>query len=235
MGWSRARCSASSSSVGLVLIVVAIFGHRTRYPAEVLASAVATTLVLCGTSFTWPMFDFRTATDAMALAWLVVLDRANVKELRLLVSDHGTHRGAHHTLADRRHLGEGIAPKGRPTSRYSKSGPVKGPQPRQLGFFCDNGGYRVSARPLHAPGGLIGSVLQHVWTHRIHPILPAILCSHPSRMSRTQVVGSPSTRHSGTTRKRRSQPIADSTDRISDPGSKAWEPGESWTPGAALG
>ena len=71
---------------GLVLIVVAIFRRGARYPAEVLACAVATTLVLCGTSFTWPMFDFRTATDAMALAWLVVLDRANVKELRLLVA-----------------------------------------------------------------------------------------------------------------------------------------------------
>jgi len=71
--------------VGFVLIGAAVAKRKVRFPAELLSCVVTAVVVLCGTSYVWPQFDLRNTTDAMALAWLVILERVNVKELRLLV------------------------------------------------------------------------------------------------------------------------------------------------------
>ena len=70
---------------GLILIGAAVANRKVRFPAELLACVVTAIVVLCGTSYVWPQFDLRNTTDAMALAWLVVLERVKVRELRLLV------------------------------------------------------------------------------------------------------------------------------------------------------
>lgn len=67
-----------------ILVALALAGRRRRArPAEWLSCVLATAVVLLGSTNPWKAnFDLRLATDAMALAWLLLLDTANLRRLR---------------------------------------------------------------------------------------------------------------------------------------------------------
>ena len=69
---------------GAVLVVIALSTRADRRrPAEVLALVLATVVVLLGSRNPWAAnLDLRLATDAMAIAWLLLLDAGDLRKLR---------------------------------------------------------------------------------------------------------------------------------------------------------
>ena len=69
---------------GAVLVVIALSTRaERRRPAEVLALVLTTLVVLLGSRNPWAAnLDLRLATDAMAIAWLLLLDAGDLRKLR---------------------------------------------------------------------------------------------------------------------------------------------------------